>query len=93
MKESKVEKELAKHVHDRGGLCLKFVSPGWAGAPDRVVHPGDGRTIYVETKRPGGRLRPLQAKRHEQLQGAGMDVRTVDSIDGVIDFILEVFGG
>lgn len=93
MRESKVEQELRKHVKDRGGLYKKFVSPGWAGAPDRILMPGRGQVYFVELKAPGKKLRPLQEKRGKELRAMGMDVRTIDSIDGVIEFVKEVYGG
>ena len=37
MIEKQVEQALRKAVRDRGGLALKFVSPGLAGVPDRIV--------------------------------------------------------
>lgn len=91
MRESRIEKKLHREVTARGGLCLKFISPGWAGAPDRIIHPGDERTIYVETKAPGKGLRPLQAKRFQQLEKAGIKAYRVDSLDAVDSFIREVY--
>ena len=38
MIERDVERTLIRAVRKGGGLCLKFVSPGWAGAPDRLCH-------------------------------------------------------
>ena len=35
--ESKVDKYLARIVDREGGQSLKFVSPGMAGVPDRIV--------------------------------------------------------
>ena len=37
MIEKQVEQALRKAVRDRGGLALKFVSPGLTGVPDRIV--------------------------------------------------------
>ena len=45
MLEKQVEQALTSAVKARGGLALKFVSPGVSGVPDRIV------------LMPGGRLR------------------------------------
>lgn len=52
--EKDIEKKLTSVVRRRGGLCLKWVCPGWAGVPDRIVLLPGGRIIFVELKRPKG---------------------------------------
>lgn len=52
--EKEIEQKLKKMVERRGGLCLKWVCPGWLGVPDRIcLFPG-GTVIFVELKRPDG---------------------------------------
>lgn len=59
--EKEIEEKLRKAVEAAGGLCLKWVCPGWAGVPDRIVLLPGGRLVFVETKRPkGGVLSKLQ---------------------------------
>lgn len=52
--EKDIEKKLVDTVRKRGGLCLKWVCPGWAGVPDRIVLLPGGRIVFVELKRPKG---------------------------------------
>lgn len=52
--EKEIEAKLVQEVKRRGGLCLKWVCPGWAGVPDRLVLLPGGCIIFVETKRPRG---------------------------------------
>ena len=52
--EKEIEKALTTMVRRHGGLCLKWVCPGWAGVPDRIVLLPGGRIIFVELKRPKG---------------------------------------
>lgn len=59
--EKDIEKALREMVEQHGGLCLKWVCPGWAGVPDRIILLPGARIIFAETKRPkGGRLSELQ---------------------------------
>lgn len=59
--ERDIERALVGTVKRHGGLCLKWVCPGWAGVPDRIVLLPGGRIVFVELKRPeGGRLSELQ---------------------------------
>ena len=37
MREKQVEQKLVQAVKARGGICPKFVSPGFDGMPDRIV--------------------------------------------------------
>ena len=81
MRERDVERALIRQVMKAGGLCLKFVSPGWDGAPDRICLWPNKRITFVEVKRPGAKPRPLQAKRIEQLRELGFEAVVVDSFE------------
>lgn len=61
--EKEIENSLRKMVIRHGGMCLKWVCPGWSGVPDRIILLPGGRVIFVETKRPkGGVYSPMQDK-------------------------------
>lgn len=100
MRESKIEQYLRREVERRGGRCLKFVSPGRRGVPDRIVQWPErlwdpvsaglvrlARTHYVETKRPGGRLSPHQRREHAWLHRHGFPVLVLDTITKVDNYI------
>ena len=67
MTEKYIEQKLVKAVKKRGGMALKFVSPGLDGVPDRIVLLPMGRIAFVELKAPGRKMRPLQVRRKRQL--------------------------
>ena len=90
MREKTVEEKLIKAVKSMGGICPKWVAPGFDGMPDRIVLLPDGRMAFVEVKAPGERPRPLQVSRHELLRSLGYRVYVLDSpeqIGGMIDEI------
>ena len=61
--EKDIEQKLRKKIEGMGGWCLKWVCPGWAGVPDRIILLPHARIYFVETKRPrGGELSALQKK-------------------------------
>ena len=59
--EKEIEQKLVSMVKKHGGLCLKWVCPGWLGVPDRIVLLPGGRVVFVELKRPkGGKMSSMQ---------------------------------
>lgn len=88
--ERDIEQALVRMVNRHGGLCLKWVCPGWAGVPDRIILLPGARIMFVELKRPkGGKRSKLQEKWHEWLTQLGFhcvtawsheDVRTIKGI-------------
>lgn len=91
MLESRIENKLKTEIDKLGGKAYKFIS-GENGVPDRLVLLPGGKAIFVELKRPKEKPRKLQLLNHKRLRALGFDVRVIDSIDGVKDFIEEVRG-
>ena len=90
MREKFIEEKLKKAVKEKGGLCLKFVSPGFDGVPDRIILMPGGIIVFAELKAPGKKLRPLQERRKRQLESLGFSVFCIDNtkcIGGIIDEI------
>ena len=90
MSEKKIERKLSLMVKKRGGICPKWVSPGYDGVPDRIVLLPDGCVGFVEVKAPGQKPRPLQTARHKVLRNLGFRVYMLDSeeqIGGILDEI------
>jgi len=87
MLEKTIEKYLVQQVKSVGGLALKWVSPGHAGVPDRIVFFPGGCVVLVELKAPGKKPTPLQTKIHENLKKLGAKVDVIDSMDEVKKFI------
>lgn len=93
MRETVLEKRLRIEIERRDGKARKFISPGWAGAPDRLVLMPGGRMWFVEVKRPRVKPRPLQKRRAEELTELGFQVRVVSSLDELHEFLAEIDRG
>ena len=90
MREKEIEKKLTQAVKNMGGICPKFVSPGFDGMPDRIVLLPKGHMAFVEVKAPGEKPRQLQMARHRLLQRLGFRVYVLDDpqqIGGILDEI------
>lgn len=87
MLESKIEKKLVSLVRRLGGECLKFVSPGNAGVPDRIVMMPHGEIHFIELKAPGEKPRALQMAVHDRFKRLGFPVTVIDSMKGVEAFV------
>jgi hypothetical protein len=79
MKESAIERHLARRIHRIGGECLKFVSPGRVGVPDRLVVLPGGEVTWVELKAEKGALSPVQIRMHARLRQLDQTVLTLYS--------------
>lgn len=88
--EKHLEQILTKEVKKRGGLALKFISPGMSGVPDRLILMNCGRLAFIELKAPGKRMRPLQIKRKRQLEALGFLVYCIDSKEEIIGVLDEI---
>ena len=90
MREKEIEKKLTMEAKIRGGLAVKFVSPGFGGMPDRIILMPGGIIAFVEVKAPGKHPRPLQIARHKRLRELGFFVFILDDesqIGGIIDAV------
>lgn len=87
--EKEIEAKLRRAVEKQGGLCLKWVCPGWAGVPDRIILLPRGRIHFVETKRPkGGKVSKLQYWWRDKLTALGFPCSIVWDEDDLRRFEL-----
>ena len=91
MRESQIERQLVQGVKAKGGMCMKFTSPGLLGVPDRIVLTPAGRVIFVELKTENGRLASIQKWVIGELQKRGAEVRVLKGPAAVKEFLKEVF--
>lgn len=92
MNESRIERHLVEGVKRLGGMCVKFVSPGTPGVPDRLIITATGRIIFAELKTETGRLAKIQRYTIGEMQKRGADVRVVKGLDEVKALLAEIGG-
>ena len=90
MRERTLERKLVEAVTRVGGLALKFVSPGMAGVPDRLLLFPEGKIAFVEMKAPGKHPTKLQRLRHAQLRDLGFRVYVIDSVHQIGEMLHEI---
>ena len=90
MLESEIEEILVNTVRGLGGRAYKWVSPGNAGVPDRMVILPDCKPIFVELKTDTGQLTRLQKIQIDRLRRLGQDVRVVKGLSGVAEFFGDI---
>ena len=87
-----IEQRLVTAVKDKGGIAPKFVSPSFAGMPDRLVLLPGGVFAFAELKAPGMKPRALQVARHRMLRELGFKVYVIDGIEQIGGMLNEITG-
>lgn len=90
MLEKDIEKKFTRDLKRLGCLVYKFESPSSAGVPDRLCITESGRVVFVELKRPQGRLSERQKVVIEDLKKHNAEVYVLYSIEEVEKFIKKV---
>lgn len=87
-KESSVERYFVKLCEEQGWECLKLVSPGHRGMPDRMVVARFGVVAFCELKRPsGGKVSGLQIYWISKFRARGFIAGVVKNRKEAIDMV------
>jgi hypothetical protein len=81
--ERDLEHYFSAQCKKHGLLTLKLHVRFARGWPDRIVPLENGEVLWVELKRPGGKVAPIQAKVHKDLGKLGHNVYVLDSKEGI----------
>ena len=85
MTEKEIEAYFVKRVKALGGYSYKFRSITLRGVSDRIACLPNGETWFVELKKPGGRLSPLQEIFAEQMEATQQNYTVLwsrEDVDG-----------
>lgn len=89
IRERQVETYLKSSVKRIGGLTRKYVSPGYAGVPDRLVFY-KGKIFLVELKTQGGLLSAVQHVEIKRMAQVGVPVIVLSSKAEVDKFMKDL---
>ena len=68
-------------------VCLKFISPGFPGVPDRLLLTDFGRLVFIEFKRFGEKPKRRQPMVIKMLRSMGFTVELIDTRAQVVALI------
>lgn len=85
--EKDIEKRLVDGISKWGGKVYKFISPGNAGVPDRIVILPGENVFFVELKDDRGELSKLQKAQIRKLRSLGVKVFILRGMIEVENFL------
>lgn len=86
MTEQQIQSKIIDTLRKDGWYVNKLINTSLKGVPDLIAHK-DGRTVYIEVKRPGQKPRILQEFRMKELENYGIKTFFVDSEIGLINLL------
>ena len=86
MTEQKIQFLIQGYLKKDGWLVNKLMAVTQGGTPDLIAHK-QGKTLYIEVKKPGGRLSRIQEYRIAELRNEGIDVLVTDNLQDVKDHV------
>ena len=93
MLEKEIEKKVCDYAKSVGFLVYKFSSPNHVGVPDRLFLSPYQHAFWIEFKKGGGQMTPVQLRECRKIRGCGFDVYLVDSVEdgkALIDEQMEI---
>lgn len=90
MLESDLESKFTRAVKQAGGRAYKFVSPGNAGVPDRLVILPGGHIGFVELKQKGKKPTKLQRNQITRIRNLGFYARVLDDPHDIPRVIFDI---
>jgi Holliday junction resolvase-like predicted endonuclease len=80
MTEQQIQSKIKKYAESKGWIVIKTIKLSEAGYPDLFMFK-DGKTIFIEVKKQGGIISPLQELRQRQLREQGFTCEVIDNLE------------
>jgi hypothetical protein len=74
MKEQQIQAKKIKELEAQGYYVIKLINTNKNGIPDLIAIPKDSDVIFIEVKRPTGKVSKLQEYRLKELGAHGIKV-------------------
>jgi Holliday junction resolvase len=72
VKEQQIQSKKIKELEEKGYYVIKLIKTNKNGIPDIIAIPPNSDVLFVEVKRPDGKLTKLQEFRIKELKDAGI---------------------
>lgn len=74
MKEQQIQAKKIKQLEAEGYYVIKLINTNKNGIPDLIAIPKDSDVLFVEVKKPDGKMSTLQEFRKKELENHGIKV-------------------
>jgi Holliday junction resolvase len=74
MKEQQIQSKKIKELEAQGYYVIKLINTNKNGIPDLIAIPPNSDVLFIEVKRPDGKVSKLQEYRHKELEEKGIKV-------------------
>lgn len=84
--EQQIQTKIKKYAEGKGWIVIKTIKLSEAGYPDLFMFK-NGKTLFIEVKKAGGVVSPLQELRQKQLRQKGFTCEIIDNLEKFKDEI------
>ena len=74
MTEQQIQTKKIKELESQGYYVIKLINTNKNGIPDLIAIPKDSDVLFVEVKKPNGKMSKLQEYRANELKNHGLKV-------------------
>jgi len=74
MKEQQIQSKKIKDLESQGYYVIKLTTTNKNGIPDLIAIPPNSDVLFVEVKKPDGKMSKLQEFRKKELESHGVKV-------------------
>ena len=74
MTEQQIQSKKIKELESQGYYVIKLINTNKNGIPDLIAIPPNAEILFVEVKKPDGKLSSLQEFRKKELESHGIRV-------------------